>query len=73
MRFSNSILWLSCFVVTLSYGQEQPNNTAGQAVGINTYLPRTTLDINGKLTIRNMDNIENDGHVKALYKIKKQG
>ncbi|MGG5570930.1 hypothetical protein [Myroides odoratimimus] len=64
---------MSCFVVTFSYGQEQPNNTAGNAVGINTYLPRTTLDINGKLTIRNTDNIENDGHVKALYIDKETG
>ncbi|MEK6512505.1 hypothetical protein [Myroides odoratimimus] len=73
MKYFNFLLWMSCFVVTFSYGQEQPNNTAGNAVGINTYLPRTTLDINGKLTIRNTDNIENDGHIKALYIDKETG
>lgn len=73
MKYFNFLLWMSCFVTTFSYGQEQPSNTAGNAVGINTYLPRTTLDINGKLTIRNTDNIENDGHVKALYIDKETG
>lgn len=73
MKYSNFLLWMSCFVTTFSYGQEQPNNTAGNAVGINTYLPRTTLDVNGNLTIRNTDNIENDGHVKALYIDKETG
>ncbi|WP_162816988.1 hypothetical protein [Myroides odoratimimus] len=51
MKFSNSVLWMSCFVTVFSYGQELTSNADGQAVGINTYLPCTTLDINGKLTI----------------------
>lgn len=73
MRHCKFFLWMSCFSVAISYGQNQPSSTAEKAVGINTYLPRTTLDVNGKLTIRNTDNIENDGHIKPLYVDKETG
>lgn len=55
-----------CLCVVVGYGQER-------AVGINTELPRTTLDVNGKLTVRDTGNIENDGQVKALYVDKETG
>lgn len=44
---------------TSSYSQE--------AIGINTALPRTTLDVNGKLTVRDTENLSADGKLKALY------
>lgn len=44
---------------TFSYAQE--------AIGINTSLPRTTLDVNGKLTVRDTGNLPSEGKLKALY------
>lgn len=54
------------------YAQEQPLNNE-TFVGINTRSPQTTLDVNGKVTIRETNNLENEGHIKPLYIDKESG
>ncbi|MFD0701414.1 hypothetical protein [Myroides pelagicus] len=40
---------------------------AQEAVGINTVLPKTTLDVNGKVTIRDTENPTPEDTIKPLY------
>lgn len=45
----------------------QYSGSAQEKIGIATDLPRTTLDVNGKLTVRDTGYMENSGHIKPLY------
>lgn len=45
----------------------QYSGIAQEKIGIATDLPRTTLDVNGKLTVRDTGYMENAGHIKPLY------
>lgn len=65
-------LLIASLLGVFCYAQEPPLNS-DTFVGINTRSPQTTLDVNGKVTIRETENLENEGHIKPLYIDKESG